>query len=218
MTTRKREKLNRSLKTAVAVVGVLLGFSGMNHGFFETLQGYTRTPGILIQAIGPAQRMWEYGTEEALTLAQNYLFSGLLAMTFGAMIILWSLAYLNTRHGAAVFILLFLLLLLSGGGIGQVVFFLPAWGFATLISKSLNGWKKLIPANFRPAMAKTWPYSTALTVVLFLFALEIAIFGFVPGMTSAVDKLHLCWASLGIAWLLMLFSFVSAIAADIEKQ
>ncbi|NMB54559.1 MAG: hypothetical protein GYA15_07635 [Leptolinea sp.] len=218
MAAKKREKLNRSLKTAVAVVGVLLGVSGMNHGFFETLQGYTRTPGILIQAIGPAQRMWEYGTEEALTLAQNYLFSGLLAMTFGAMIILWSLAYLHTRHSAAVFILLFLLLLLSGGGIGQVVFFLPAWGFATLINKPLNGWKKFIPANIRSAMAKTWPYSTALTAVLFLFALEIAIFGFVPGMTSAVDKLHLCWASLGIAWLLMFYSFVAAIAADIEKQ
>ncbi len=141
--------MNRALKTIVSTIGILLGVSGINHGFFEVLQGNTSTPGLIIQAIGPAQRYWVHGTEEALTLIPNFLITGLLSIAVGLTIILWSARGLHTKHGATIFILLFLLLLLVGGGIGQVVFFLPAWAFATLINKPLTGWQKVLPPVFR---------------------------------------------------------------------
>lgn len=210
--------MNRSLKFIVATVGIMLGFSGMNHGFFETLQGSTPTPGLIIQAIGPAQRMWEHGTEEALTIIHNFLVTGITAMVVSLAIILWSVNYLHTKHAASVFIFLFVLLVLVGGGIGQIIFFLPAWGFARLINSPLTGWQKALPATFRGFLALLWPYSLTVAAALFLFALEIAIFGYVPGMNDAQQKLYLCWTCLGIAWLVLLFSYAAGIADDIQKQ
>lgn len=209
--------MNRALGTVLTVVGVIFGISGMNHGFFEALQGFTPTPGLIIKAIGPAQRMWERGTEEALTIVPNFLVTGLLAMGFGLAIIIWSLRSLGSRPKATVFILLFLALFLTGGGIGHLIFFLPAWGFITLINKPLTWWKKILPTGLRQVMAKTWPYSVTAMTILILFALEIAIAGYVPGMTDADQKSYFCWSCLGIGWLLMMYSFVAAISADIKE-
>jgi hypothetical protein len=210
--------MNRSLQTIVSTFGIILGFSGMNHGYFEVLQGNTPTPGLIVQAIGPAQRFWVHGTEEAFTIVPNFLITGLLSMAVGLTIILWSARSLHTKHGATIFILLFLLLLLVGGGVGQVVFFLPAWAFATLINKSLTGWQKLLPIVFRGFLAKLWPYTMAIASALFLFALEIAIFGYVPGMGDADQKLYLCWSCLGIGLVIMLVTYIAGIAADIKPK
>lgn len=210
--------MNHSLRTIVSTFGIILGFSGMNHGFFEFLQGNTPTPGLIIQAIGPAQRYWVHGTEEAFTIIPNFLITGLLAMAVGLTIILWSARGLHTKHGATVFILLFLLLLMVGGGIGQVVFFLPAWAFASLINKPLTGWEKVLPPVFRGFLAEFWPYTMAIASALFLFALEIAIFGYVPGLGDADQKLYFCWSCLGIGLLIMLLTYIAGIAADIRKQ
>ena len=52
--------MNRSTKTIVSNIGVILGLSGIDHGIFEILQGNQPTNGALIQAIEPAQKMWEF--------------------------------------------------------------------------------------------------------------------------------------------------------------
>jgi len=57
----------------VAIVGILCGISGIEHGFFETLQGNTVPNKLLISAIGPANRFWPGGTETALTIIPNFL-------------------------------------------------------------------------------------------------------------------------------------------------
>ncbi len=64
-------------RVTATTVGVLMGLSGMNHGFFEFLQGNVATGGLVIQAIGPAQRFWERGTEEAFSIVPTFLASGL---------------------------------------------------------------------------------------------------------------------------------------------
>ena len=55
-------------KRIVSTLGVLFGISGMIHGFFETLQGNTPTNGLIIFAIGEANRMWIHGNKPAFTL------------------------------------------------------------------------------------------------------------------------------------------------------
>ena len=64
--------MNRATKTIVSTIGIILGLSGIDHGIFEILQGNQPTNGLLIQAIGPAQKMWEYGGEEAFTIIPNF--------------------------------------------------------------------------------------------------------------------------------------------------
>ena len=51
--------------------------------------------------------------------------------------------------------------------------------------------------------------------VLFIVALEIAVFGYVPGVSEQTLILHICWGSLAVALVLYLISIVSGFAHDI---
>jgi hypothetical protein len=214
----REEIMNQATKAIVSTFGVILGLAGMNHGFFEALQGNTPTPGLIIQAIGPANRIWVHGTEEAFSIIPNFLVTGILAMAVALLIMVWSVRYVQTQHGPTVFILLFAVLFLVGGGIGQIVFFLPIWAFAREINKPMTSLKKVLPENVQKSLAKLWPYTLTVASGLFLFALEIAIFGFVPGMSDAEQILYFCWACLGIALVLLLFTFVAGYAQDMQKR
>jgi len=210
--------MNRATKTIVSIMGVILGIAGLDHGFFETLQGNHPTSGPIIQAIGPAQRFWVHGTEEAFTLIPNYLFTGLLAILLSLTIMLWSVGFVDKKHGPTVFILLFILLVLVGGGIGQIIFFTLAWAGATRINHPLTWWRKTLPEKIRRTLAGLWPFSLAIGSALFLFALEIAIWGFVPGMTDPEQRLYLCWSFLGIGLVANLVTFASGFAYDIQRS
>jgi hypothetical protein len=141
--------MNRATRIIVSTIGVVLGIAGMEHGFFETLQGNTRTDGLIIQAIGDAQQMWFYGTEEAFTILPNFLATGILAMLVGLAIIVWSVWFIHRKNGALVFGLLFILLFLFGGGIAAQIVFVPfIWAAATRITKPLNWWRRILPDQF----------------------------------------------------------------------
>ncbi len=94
--------MNHAIKTVVSTFGVILGLSGFNHGLFEALQGNAPTPGLIIQAIGPANRMWLHGTEEAFSIIPNFLVTGILAMVVAIIIMIWSARFLQTKHGSTV--------------------------------------------------------------------------------------------------------------------
>ena len=214
----RNNPVNRATRIIVATIGVTLGIAGMNHGFFEILQGNMPTDGLIIQAIGDAQQMWLHGTEEAFTIVPNFLLTGILAIIISIAIIIWSIGFVHKKHGPTIFILLFILLFLVGGGIGQVVFFIPIWLASTRINKPLTWWKQVLPEKSRRVLAKLWPFSLSAVVVCFLIALEIAIVGFVPGVNDPDSALTICWSFLFAAWILMLFSFTSGFAYDIEHQ
>jgi len=105
---------------------------------------------------------------------------------------------------------------LTGGGVAQIVLFTLTWGVATRIGKSLAFWRWLIPHSVRPAFGRVWPWTLGVSIVLFMVALEIAIFGYVPGVSDQTEILHLCWKVLAIALALFLVSIVSGFACDIE--
>jgi hypothetical protein len=210
--------MNRATKFIAATLGVIFAVSGMSHGFFETLQGSTPTNGVFIEAIGESLRTWPHGSEMAFTLIPNFLITGLAAMAVGIAIIVWSVRFLHTKHGATVFLLLFILLFLVGGGMAQIPFFLVAWAFATRINQPLTWWGKILPAGLRGTLANVWPWTLAATVLLFLFALQIAIFGFVPGVEDADQRLNIVFVSIGLGLVCIILSFVSGFAYDLQHQ
>ncbi len=210
--------MNRTIRTAAAVMGIVFAISGMSHGFFETLQGSTPTNGVIIDAISESTRTWVHGGETAFTIIPNFLLTGIAAIAVSIAIIIWSLRFLDSRHGATVFVLLFILLFLVGGGIGQVPFFLVVWAFATRINAPLTWWGRVLPEGTRRLLSPLWVWSLAASVLLFLFALEIAIFGVVPGVSDADQRLTVVFVSLGIGLLTIILSFVSAIARDVQQR
>lgn len=212
--------MNRATRTIVSTIGALLGLSGMNHGFFEMLQGNTPTDGLLIQAIGEAHQMWLYGGEEAFTIIPNFLATGVLAMIVGLTIIVWSVGFVHRERGAFVFLLLFIALFLVGGGIAQILFFVPTWAAATRINKPLIWWRKVLPEGVRRVLAGLWPYTLATASVSFLIGLFIAITGFVPGVSKSRPELILtiCWLFVfGGGLGTMVLSFVAGFAADVQR-
>jgi hypothetical protein len=45
-------------RAVTSTLGVLVGLAGIEHGFFEMLQGNITPSSMMIEAIGPAQRFW----------------------------------------------------------------------------------------------------------------------------------------------------------------
>ena len=183
-------------RTVASALGVCAGVSGLDHGFFEALQGNTPTSGLIVQAIGPAQRMWIHGTEEAFTLVPNFLVTGILAMVVGLLTIAWSIGFIDRPNGSRVLALLGGLMFLVGGGIGMLVFLLFGWAVARRIHRPLTSWQSVLPAGACRILARAWPGLVAVGLALYAFALEVAIVGFVPAVSDPDRALVICWSAL----------------------
>lgn len=212
-----RNIINRATRTIVAALGVIFGISGMGHGFFEALQGYTPTNGFMIHAIGDANRIWAYGNEPAFTIIPNFLITGIAAMIVSLAAIVWSVGFLHKKNGSLIFLLLFILLFLVGGGLAQVVFFIIGWLFSTRIRKPLTWWRKVFSNGVRRVLTRLWLTFLIISSLLILFVLEIAIFGFVPGISSPDTISTVMLSVLGTGFIFLILAFISGFAHDIEK-
>ncbi len=210
--------MNRATRVIVASLGALLGLSGMNHGLFEALQGNTPTPGSLIYAIpvGNTWSHWPQGSEGAFTLVHNFLATGLLAMLLGLTIVIWSVGLAHKPYGPLGLFGLFIALVLVGGGIGQIPFFVLVCALATRINRPLTGWRARLPAGLRQRLAGLWPGALGTTIVLFIIALEIAVLGYVPGVTDPTRLLTINWSVIGAGLVALLFTFAAGLAHDSE--
>jgi hypothetical protein len=147
----------------------------------------------------------------------NFLVTGLLAMVVGLAIIVWSLRFVHKPQGPLIYLLLFLLLFLVGGGIGQVVFFIPAWAVATQMHKPLTWWRNRLPTSMRKGLAWAWCGLLITPVLLMLFAIFFAIFGYMPGVPDMGQVLNITLSMVGVSLLLLLLAFVAGFAYDIEQ-
>ncbi len=199
-------------------IGVFSGLcSGMNHGFFEILQGNKPTNGLFILAIGEAQRLWPQGGELAFTLIPNFLITGIVSMIVGAALVIWSIWFLPTKHGRTVFLGLFILSFLVGGGIGQAFLLIPAWAFATRMDKPLTWWRKVLPRGIWPFLSKLWVVTLVLVIVAMLITLEIGIFGYFPGITDPGRVESMAMVFLFSAVALYVISFIAGFGHELQR-
>jgi hypothetical protein len=195
-------------KRVAAALGICVGISGLDHGFFEILQGNVATPGFAVHAIGPEQQMWVNGTEDAFTLVPNFLITGILAMLVGVAVIVWSIRFIDRPYGSRVFLLFGLLMFLVGGGVGMLVFLALGWAISRRINNPPSWWGSF-PGAFH--LAGSWRQLTGLGLVLYGVALEVAIAGYVPGVSDPDMALSICWgALLGMLSMFLLALFGAA--------
>ena len=207
-----------AIRAVASTLGVLVGLAGIEHCFFEILQGNVTPSGIMIEAIGPAQRFWEYGTEPALTIIPNMLFSGILVIIVGLSVTIWAGYYIDKKYGARVLMLLSIILWLVGGGFAPIFMAIFASVAATRINKPLNWWRAHLPAFIRGFLAELWPWSIISFVVVFAIGVEIAIFGYPLLWFYSADVTFSIQYSL--AYIMVVFwplSILTAIAYDIQK-
>ena len=210
---------NRATKTVASTFGVLVGLAGIQHGIFETLQGNIATNDFMIDAIGPGQKFWEYATETALTIIPNFLVTGILAVIFGLLVTIWAGAFIDRKYGAWIFGLLSLILWLVGGGFAPILMAIFGLVAATRIKSSLNWWRNHLPITLRNFLCKLWPWSLIVYVLVFVFGVEIAIFGYpLLWIFDANVTYTIQWSLAFIMVILWPVSIITAFAHDIEKK
>lgn len=212
------KNLNATRVTATTI-GVFFGlFSGVNHGFFELLQGNKPTDGLVINAIGEAQRFWVEGTEPAFTLIPNFMLTGIASIIVGLAVVIWSIWFLPRKHGRIVFLGLFILSFLVGGGMGQAFFFIPAWAFATRIDKPLTWWRKMLPRNTWPFLSRLWIVLLVSATIAMLIGLEMAIFGYFPGITDSETLQNVNMTFVFGSAILYVLSFIAGFGHELRRM
>lgn len=215
-------KLNAT-RIIVSTVGILCGISGVEHGFFETLQGNVAPSSLLISAIGPANRFWPGGTETALTIVPSFFVTGILAMLAGLMVIIWSAAFVHKKYGSAVFFLLSVFQFFVGGGFAQIFLVLMTTAAATQINTLWQGWHVLLPGFSRRFLARLWWLLLVAFALALSSAMFAAIFGYIPVVSSLfnqnADNMTAFLYSLGYIMLgLLPLTILAGLAHDIEMQ
>jgi hypothetical protein len=219
-TSKQQKQSINATRVTASTLGAIVGLAGMEHGFFEMLQGNATPNGLVIDAIGPAQKLWPGATEPALTIIPNFFSSGILAMTVGLLVTIWAVAFIQRKHGALILLLLSIMLFLVGGGSPPIFLGIIASAVATRINKPLTWWRAHLSVNVRGFLAKLWPWSIIVFVLLFWFAVGIAITGwplllfFDANATNTLPILTL----LGyISDVIMLLAVLAGFAYDIDR-
>ena len=216
-------QINHATRTVASTLGILVGLAGIDHGIFEILQGNAPTNDIMIAAIGSAQRFWEYGEETALTIVPSFLLTGILAVFFGILVTVWSIAFIERRYGSAVFLLLGGILFLVGGGFAPIFTTAIASLVTTGINRPLKFWRMILPGFLRRFLSKIWLATLIIFVALFFVSVEIAIFGwpitvFYDAVTTFDILNKLSFIMLGFMLLAPITGFAHDNQAQIERE
>jgi len=148
--------MRKATKAVATCLGVAAGIAGLEHGYYEILQGSTRPDGIMIVSMGSPcvpEEIWN-SCEPAMTIIPNFLHTGILAILVGFTMIIWSVGFVQRKHGGLVLILLSIALLLFGGGLFPPLIGLIGGTAGTKINKPINR----VPGNFPHLAAKLWPW------------------------------------------------------------
>jgi hypothetical protein len=159
--------MRKATRITATVLGLTAGGAGLEHGIFEILQGNTRPEGLMIASMGPPcapELSWNQ-CEPAMTIIPSFLITGILAVAFGFLVMVWSALFVQKKHGGLVLILLCIPLLLFGGGLFPPLIGIIAGALGTRINKSLNPEGSRLPGGLSRFLAVLWPWSLALYVL-----------------------------------------------------
>jgi hypothetical protein len=162
-------------KTVAAWFGVVAGIAGLEHGYFEILQGNTRPESLMIVSMGPPcvpEEVWNT-CEPAMTIIPNFLISGILSVLLGLLILVWSAGFIQRKNGGMVLLLLSVASLLFGGGIFPPLIGIVGGAAGVKVNKPVTG--KQANGPMRGA-AKLWPWPLVIFVVWVLGQFPVGYF------------------------------------------
>jgi hypothetical protein len=204
---------NCATRIVASVFGVLAGLLGIEHGYFETLQGNVAPGGIYILAMGPpcqTTKMW-HACEPAMTIIPRFFVSGIVAIFVSLLVIVWAAAFVQRKHGGLVLILLSILQLVVGGGFIPVVIGIIAGIVGTRIHKPLTWWRVHLSVPTLRFLAALWPWSLIAFVIWFPTE-------WILGYFFNEYVLNLAFATTLFYLGLMLLTVLTAFAHDIQVQ
>jgi hypothetical protein len=207
-------------KVVASSIGVIGGgLAGLVHGFFAMLQGNITPGSIVINPIGPAQRLWPEAALHAISIVPNFFITGICAMIVGLLIVIWAGVFIDKKYGTRVLLLLSIILLLVGGGFGSAFLGIIAGLTATQINKPLSWWRTHLPNTLQNILVKLWPWALITYLLFFLSSFGIAIFGIPLLWFFSADITYGILLNLGpISDVILLVAILTAFAYDIQRK
>ena len=155
--------MRKATRTVASWFGIVAGIAGLEHGYFETLQGNTRPASLMFASMGPPcapEKIWN-ACEPAMTILPNFLITGILTVLLGLLIMAWSAGFVHRKNGGTILILSSVVLLLLGGGFFPPLIGLVGGAAGTQINKPLTG----KPGSLTHWAAKLWPWPLVIFLV-----------------------------------------------------
>jgi hypothetical protein len=179
--------MRSATKNVAAWLGMAAGIAGLEHGYFEILQGNTKPQGVMFASMGPPcdpEKIWN-ACEPAMSILPNFLISGILTVLIGLAVLVWSARFIQFKHGGHVLILLSLVLLFVGGGFFPPVIGIVAGVTGLSINKTIHE-KQL--GGFTLLMARLWPWPLLILIFWFFGQFVIGYFfnDFLSGIMGGV--------------------------------
>lgn len=201
--------MREAARITAAAFGIFAGFGGLEHGYFEILQGNVRPESIIIASMGAPcvpEEIWN-ACEPAMTIIPNFLVTGILAIVLGLVTMVWAGAFVQRQQGGAILALLSFGLLLFGGGI-----FPPMFGIiGGLLGSRINTPLRRQPGPVWAMLAKMWPWAI---VVYFVFLFGQFVIGYF--FNEFLMENGVLWAVLFLG--LLVVSILSGYGHDVQKH
>ncbi len=207
------DRMMSAARIVATTFGVGAGLLGLEHGYFETLQGNATPTGLVISAIGPPCQpaaAW-HGCEPALTLIPDFLVTGVVAMVVALAVLIWAAAFVQRRHGGTVLAFLTIVLFMVGGGFTTLWLGVLAGIAGTRIDAPLSWWRAHLPAGLARLLARLWLW-------LLIAYLGWAAASWVIAAFSSNLMLRLTPLVTIITPLVLVLILVSAVAHDIQPE
>ena len=206
----------KATKIVAVTYGIIMGLAAVVHGFYEFLQGDVVIKDYFIDAIGPKQRLWEFSNLHAVSIAPTFLITGILAMSMGIIVIVWSVLFLGKKLGATSFFVLVILTFVLGGGYGPPISLgLLATLASMRINKPITYFNDHLSSHIKGIVIKLWPESLITFIMIFVVSVGITIIGWpVVNLLGAVATNNFVWVLALIMIILMIFSVINALMFD----
>jgi hypothetical protein len=166
--------MRRATRIVATAFGFIAGIAGLEHGYFEILQGSTRPLSLMFASMGSPcipEKIWN-ACEPAMTILPNFLITGILTIILGLLIMVWSAAFIQRKNGGLILILLSVAQLLFGGGFFPPIIGLIGGAAGIQINKPLVG----NPGSVTRFVAKLWPWPLVIFMVWILGQFPVGYF------------------------------------------
>jgi len=166
----------KGLRLVVAAFGILCGLTGIIAGIYEILQGNVPTNGFEISTIGNDYLMADDFTYHAITIIPNFLATGILAVIFSTLVIIWSLRFAERRYRTSILFGLSISQMLVGGA-WVIDIALITCLLATRIHSPLDWWQRYFSENSRNRLEQMFPISVVVFSIISGIMLALTFFG-----------------------------------------
>lgn len=207
--------MRNATKIFTSTFGVIMALAGLEHGVGEVLQGNVAPSGVMILSWPESAFFHSLAGEPAMTIIPNLLLTGILAILFSLLLLVWSILFVQRKNGGLIMILLCIAMLLAGGGIFPPILGIIIGAVGTRINAPLPWWRRNLHPGVRRFLASLWPYSYAACIPSW-FALVpgIPILSYYFSMDDPIVILFILFFALGSLLLTMFAGF----AYDSETQ